>query len=47
MHKLMSWSPSGFSVFAQQLVMPDERDRLERLCRYLTRPPLSIHAIWV
>jgi hypothetical protein len=45
MEKLMSWSPSGFSVWARQLVMPDERERLERLARYLTRPPLSMASV--
>ena len=33
MLKLRAWSPSGFSVHGEQLVMPDERERLERLAR--------------
>jgi len=45
MLKLMAWSPSGFSVHGRQLVMPDEGERLERLARYLTRPPLSIASV--
>ena len=45
MLKLMSWCPSGFSVHGEQLVMPDERHRLERLARYLTRPPVSVGSV--
>jgi len=39
--KLLSWRHSGFSVYARQVVPQDEPRRLERLARYLTRPPLA------
>jgi hypothetical protein len=45
MEKLLAWSPSGFSLNATQLVMPDEPQRLERLARYLTRAPVRIDAV--
>ena len=45
MCRLLSWTPSGFSVFARQLIMPDERERLERMARYLTRAPLSLSSV--
>ena len=41
----MSWRPSGFSINARHLVMPHERQRLERLARYLTRPALSMASV--
>lgn len=43
--KLLSWRHSGFSVYARQLVLSDEPDRLGRLARYLTRPPLAQHRL--
>ena len=45
MRRLLSWSPSGFSVFARQLIRPDEREQLERMARYLTRAPLSLSSV--
>ena len=45
MEKLLAWSPSGFSLAATQLVMPDEPQRLERLARYLTRAPVPIDSV--
>jgi hypothetical protein len=39
--RLLSWEHSGFSVYAEQVVLPDERDRLARLARYMARAPLS------
>jgi hypothetical protein len=45
LEKLLAWSPSGFSLEATQLVMPDEPGRLERLARYLTRAPLRIDTV--
>jgi len=45
MLKLLAWHPSGLSVNADQLVMPHERQRLERLARYLTRPALSVGSV--
>jgi hypothetical protein len=32
---------SGINVHAKQLVGGRDRKQLERLCRYVTRPPLS------
>jgi len=43
--KLLGWNPSGFSVYANQLVFDDEPDRLERLARYLTRAPLGVDTV--
>jgi len=46
--KLLGWNPSGFSVYANQLVFTkrdDEPDRLERLARYLTRAPLGVDTL--
>lgn len=45
MERLMSWHPSGFSVCARQLVMPDETERLLRLARYMTRAPVRLKSI--
>ena len=45
MQKLSSWAHSGFSVYGEQVVMPDEHDRIERLARYLTRPPLPVASV--
>jgi len=39
--KLLSWRHSGFSVYARQVVPANEPKRLQRLARYLTRPPLA------
>jgi len=38
--RLLSWDHSGFSVYAEQTVLPHERDRLARLARYMARAPL-------
>ena len=32
----------GFSLNAAVSCLPHQRDRLERLCRYITRPPLAL-----
>ena len=45
MQRLLSWSPSGFSVFAEQLVAAHDTQRLERLARYMTRAPQRLDAI--
>jgi hypothetical protein len=37
---LLSWERSGFSVYAEQVVLPHERERLARLARYVARAPL-------
>ena len=45
METLLGWSPSGFSVKSTELILPDDKDRLERLARYLTRAPLRLDAV--
>ena len=45
LNNLLGWNPSGFSVYANQLVFVDEPDRLERLARYLTRAPIAVDAV--
>jgi len=37
--RLLSWEHSGFSVYAEQVVLPGEGDRLARLARYVARAP--------
>ena len=40
--RLLSWERSGFSVYAEQVVvLPEQKERAARLARYLTRAPLS------
>ena len=39
---LLTWTHSGFSVWGEQVVYPDEGERLERLARYVARPPLAV-----
>jgi hypothetical protein len=45
MNKLMEWTPSGFSVYAEQLVLDHEPQRLDKLARYLTRAPVRVDAV--
>ena len=45
MNKLLPWSPSGFSVHAEQLVFDHEPERLEKLASYLTRTPIRLGSI--
>jgi len=42
---LLSWRHSGFSVHTAVTVPPDDRDGLERLARYLLRPPVSLERL--
>ena len=44
---LLSWRHSGFSVHTSVTVPPDDRDGLERLARYLLRPPVSLDRLHV
>lgn len=44
-NRLLGWTPSGFSVDANQLVFDHEPHRLERLARYLTRPPMAVSSV--
>jgi hypothetical protein len=36
---------AGFSLHAGVSVKASERDKLERLCRYISRPPVSVHRL--
>jgi hypothetical protein len=42
---LLSWRHSGYSVHTSVTVPPDDRDGLERLARYLLRPPVSLERL--
>jgi hypothetical protein len=42
---LLSWSRPGFSVFVGPPMPPEDPDRLERMARYLTRPPLAVGSV--
>ena len=44
---LLSWRHSGFSVHTSVTAPPDDRDGLERLTRYLLRPPVSLERLQV
>ncbi|HQT95522.1 MAG TPA: transposase [Thermoanaerobaculaceae bacterium] len=44
---LLSWRHSGFSVHTSVTVPRDDRDGLERLTRYLLRPPVSLERLKV
>jgi hypothetical protein len=39
---LLTWTHTGFSVWGEQVVYPQEGERLERLARYVARPPLAV-----
>jgi hypothetical protein len=45
LHNLLGWQHSGFSVWAEQVVGPDQPDRVERLARYLLRAPVRLDTI--
>ena len=45
MNRLLQWNPSGFSVYADELVWDDEPQRLEKLARYLTRAPVRVDGV--
>jgi hypothetical protein len=42
---LLGWTHSGFHAYAGPPVSPSDPDRLERLARYLTRPPLAMGSV--
>ena len=42
---LLSWRHSGFSVHTSVTVPPGDADGLERLARYLLRPPVSLERL--
>ena len=42
---LLSWRHPGFSVHTSVTVPPDDREGLERLARYLLRPPVSLERL--
>src|SRR5207247_10107253 len=41
----LSWVHPGFSVFAGEPLSPRDPEQLERLARYITRPPLAADSI--
>ena len=45
MENLLSWVHPGFSVFAGEPLSPQDPGQLERLARYITRPPLAADSI--
>jgi hypothetical protein len=45
LESLLSWTHSGFSVYAQQAIEAADSSRLERLARYATRPPIRLDAV--
>jgi len=45
MDTLLSWVDPGFSVFAGEPVSAGDSERLERLARYITRPPPPGHGV--
>jgi hypothetical protein len=45
MQSLLSWVHTGFSVFAGEPLSPQDSEQLERLARYITRPPLAADGI--
>ena len=45
METLLSWVHPGFSVFAGDPLSPQDPEQLERLARYITRPPLAADSI--
>jgi hypothetical protein len=42
---LMTWERSGFSVYGEQVVVEGEEERLERVVRYLVRPPMAVGVV--
>jgi len=45
MKNLLSWVHPGFSVFAGDPVSLQDREQLERLARYITRPALAADSV--
>ena len=45
MENLLSWVHPGFSVFAGESLSPQDPEQLERLARYITRPPLAADSV--
>jgi hypothetical protein len=45
MDNLLSWVHPGFSVFAGEPVPAEDAGQLERLARYVTRPPLAADSL--
>ncbi len=45
MENLLSWVHPGFSVFAGEPLSPQDPEQLERVARYITRPPLAADSI--
>ena len=45
LERLLSWSPSGFSVHAEQRIPPHDTQQLEHLARYIARPPIRLDSV--
>jgi hypothetical protein len=42
---LLGWERSGFSVYGEQVVWEEEEERLERVVRYMVRPPMAVGGV--
>jgi len=42
---LLAWKHTGFSVHTRVPVEPDDGEAVERLARYIMRPPISLERI--
>jgi hypothetical protein len=42
---LLGWTHSGFHSYVGPPIPPTDKDRLERLARYLTRPPIALGSV--
>ena len=42
---LLSWTHSGFSIWLGPAIPADDGDQLERMARYLTRPPIAMGSV--
>ena len=45
MNRLLQWNPSGFSVYAEQLVWDDEPQRLEKLAATSPALPFELTGV--
>jgi hypothetical protein len=43
---LLSWRHTGFSVHNRVTVEPEDQPAVERLARYIMRPPISLERMW-
>ena len=42
---LLAWERTGFSVYGEQVVWEGEEARLERVVRYMVRPPMAVGVV--